>query len=420
MVEERTNFIAHCVRLVISRMSLAITGILFWWLALRLYTIADVGFASVLISSASLLVSMATLGTVPALVRFMPKREDKAKIFGALLAFSLALLFLLFFLFLVFQKYLVPALGIVQAPSFAFIFLMSSILLQLLLISEGLFLSGSETWLVLLSNLIQNLSRLGLQFLFIPLGGMGIFMANSLAAAVAIIISFGYFISRQGNFLVNMALDKRLLKELLPLSFTNFLNGMGLSLPGLIFPLVIFSFYSEKEAVFFYIPWTIFSVCLGFIFSINSVFLMQSSTGSDPLKISKKVFMLTMGLGCFCFFLFYFAGKEILILFKKDFQENSFSLLRVFFLSIFFVIFNQFFIIVYNITGQVRKIGGISILIIVTSFVFSVVLLPILGIVGIAWGWFFSNLLANLYIALDVLNCKRLQYSLRIKTFDRK
>lgn len=420
MVEEEKNLITHCAMLVLSRISLGITGIFFWWLALRLYSIEEVGFGSVLISSVSLLVSMATLGTVPTLVRFMPKQEDKAKIFGALLTFSTMLLFFLFFLFLVFQKYLVPSLGIVQIPSFAFIFLVSSIFLQLLLISEGLFLSGSETGLILLSNLIQNFSRLGLQFLFIPLGGMGIFMANSFAAALSIIMTFWYFTARHGNFLATVSLDKRLLRELLPFSVSNFLYGMGLSLPGLCFPIMIFSFYSGKEAAFFYIPWTIFSVCLGFIVSINSVFLMQSSTGGDPLRIGKKVFITTLVLGVFCFVLFYFAGDYILIFFRKDFSEGSFRLLKVFFLSIFSVIVNHFFIIVYNIKRQVREIGTIAILIIVTSFVFSAVLLPIMGIVGIGWGWFFSHLLANLYIGLDVLKRKRSQHLFRIKTFERK
>ncbi|MGE5309232.1 MAG: hypothetical protein ACM3OC_09115, partial [Deltaproteobacteria bacterium] len=90
MMREK-HFFLHSLRLVLSRISVSVTGVLFWWLALRLYSVDDVGLASVLLSTASLLIFIACLGTVPTLVRFM-KRPDKDRILGSLLMFSLLML----------------------------------------------------------------------------------------------------------------------------------------------------------------------------------------------------------------------------------------------------------------------------------------------------------------------------------------
>lgn len=405
MMREK-HFFLHSLRLVLSRISVSVTGVLFWWLALRLYSVDDVGLASVLLSTASLLIFIACLGTVPTLVRFM-KRPDKDRILGSLLMFSLLMLFSLSLLFALFQRFLVPSLTVFHQPLFMLLFVAATLPLLLLLVSEGIFVSFSQTTPVLMMNLVQNVGRLGLQFLFIAWGGLGIFLSNSVAGAIAVIVAFLRVRKKQIDVKIPLALDRKLLGELLPFSFFNFLNGLALSIPGLVFPLIIFSVLSSREAGFFYVSWNIFYTFLGFVISIHSVFLMQGSSGEDLARVGKKSLLLTMALAAFCFVFVLFEGKPMLRFFKPDLAEGAFRTLMVFCVSLFFVNLNQFFVIVHNIRRRMHIVGVVSLSVIALTVTLGAFLLSRIGVEGIAWAWLLSHVLATIALALDMLISRR-------------
>ena len=405
MPDKNQYFLSHSLHLILSRFSLAISGVFFWWIAARNYSVEEIGLGSVFISASSFLIFISSLGIAPTFVRFLPEDNERGKLIGTFLAFSLSLLVLFCGIFLIGIDFFLPKANILKTsfyPALFFIFVFSMYIFQTL---DGIYISFSDTYLVLLKNVIQNFSRIFLLFLFIFLGGFGIFSSNCLAALVAVLISVTYFVRRFSiyKFWLKFKVDLSILKKLFPFSLVNFLNALSLSLPGMLFPLIILSLYSKREAGLFYIPWMIFSVYCSIITSINSIFLMKASYGEDVKELLKKVLIFSIPLSLIGFIIFVFWGDKILLIFKKDFSQNSYVVLKILFYSIFSFLINQVYITISNIKKEVLKVGIIAILIIIAIIVFSIFFLPKMGSEGIALAWLFSNLLGTVYILIIFL-----------------
>ena len=64
--------------LILNAGVMALFGFIFWNIAARLFTVAEVGMASALISAMGLIVALSTLGFNVALIRFLPKSKKKS------------------------------------------------------------------------------------------------------------------------------------------------------------------------------------------------------------------------------------------------------------------------------------------------------------------------------------------------------
>lgn len=407
-------FILHSLYLILSNISLGLSGVLFWYVAARLYSVENIGLGSGLISLSSLLMFISSLGITSIFVRFLPEDEDKAKLLSTFLGPSLILLVLICLISLVGLNFFLPRMAILRVSFYPFLFSGFVISMYLFHILDGIYISFKKTRLLLFKNIIQHFLRIGFLFLFTLLGGFGIFSSNCLSAIIAVVFSVIFFIGAYPELKLRFKIDFSLLKKLLPFSLVNFLNALSLTLPGMIFPLMAISSFSERDTGFFYIPWMMFLVYCSFITSINSVFLMKASYGEDVKGAFKKTLFFSFLLGVIGFVTFFFWGDKILLIFKKDFLRNSFITLRILFCSIFFFIINQVYITILNIHKKILKIGIISGLIIFNITIFTILFLPKMGGEGLALAWLVSNFLGSFYIIFDFLLRKSNKISLAI------
>jgi len=166
----------------------------------------------------------------------------------------------------------------------------------------------------------------------------------------------------------------------------------------MIFPLVIISLFSKREAGFFYIPWMIFSMYCGFIGAVLSIFLMEASHGEDVKKLLNKVLAFIFLLALVGFLFFTFLGDKVLLFFKKEFSLYSFNILKILFSSIFFFSINQIYLTLKNIEKKIVEFGILSSVIVLSMAILAFMLIPLEGLEGIAFSWFFANLVGNVLI----------------------
>lgn len=384
--------------LICSRGSLAVSGLLFWCLAARLYSVEEIGYGAALISFSSLLIFISSLGIVPTFIKFIPQEKNKARLLITFFFFSSAVLALFYFIFLLSAVLFFPKILLLKNTLYSilfFFFVLSMLIYQGL---EGVYIALKSTPMVLVNNIIQNFLRLLFLFVLVVFSGFGIFASNCLAAMAAILVTAVYLMKKYPNSRLTFNVDQAVFKKLFNFSFVNFLSSIPLLLPGMVFPLLIVIFYSGREAGLFYIPWMIFSVYCSLITSVSSVFLMKASYGQDIKNLLKKTLFLSFGLGALGFFIFMFLAEPILLIFKKDFSLNSPVFLRLLFCSIFFFIVNQIYTTILNIRHQVKSLAGFAAIIILSLLVFVFILMPKLGINGIGLAWLVSNFIGNIYI----------------------
>jgi len=75
--------------IMLTSISNAGFGFIFWMLAVRFYSTADIGLASAIISTMGLIFMLSLLGFDISLVRFLPEREDKKLINSCLTPFNM-------------------------------------------------------------------------------------------------------------------------------------------------------------------------------------------------------------------------------------------------------------------------------------------------------------------------------------------
>ncbi len=401
-------FALHSSHLILSKMLFAVSGVLFWWIAAKLYSVESIGIGSVLISVSSLLVFMSSLGFNSTFVRVLPQDKERAKTVGTLFVFSLFLLILFGIVFILGVSFFPSKRQIFTSYPFAFVFLLLVVVMQIFGLLDGIYISLNLTSLVLIKGVIQNFLRIGVLFSLVYFGGFGIFSSNCLAAIFAIIVSFIFFIQKKPSFKIDFKPNFSILRKYLPFSLVNFLNALSFSLVGMIAPIVILFLYSKREAGLFYIPWMVFSTYCSFILSVNSVFLMEASYGENVKVLFRKALPLSFGLGMIGFLVFFFRSSYILSIFKKDFSVYSSGVLKVLFSSIFFFITNQTYITILNIRKEVVNVGKISIFILLGIVIFALLFMPKLKVIGIAYSWLFANLAGNIYIILGFVKRKYL------------
>lgn len=402
------DFISHSLRLILARASLALSGIIFWWVAVRLYPLQAVGSGSFLICAASLLTFFSSLGAASTFIRFIPEENNQASLVWTLTGFSLSICFIISIVFVSLVYLFFPNANIFGSIFSYLVFCSSTALILLSQLSEGVYISLRHTPSALLLNLIQNFLRILLLFFFTALGGLGIFLSISLAALAAIMISLAYFVRKHHILKFRLRFDLSLLKKLMPFSFVNLLIGLSFSLPGMFFTVVIFLRYSPESTAIFYIPWMIFTVYASSITSVTSVFLMKASYGDRLDTLLRKSLFFSIILGLIGIFVFGFFGDKALLLVKSEFAERSFGMLRILFFSIFFFIINQIYITILNIRKRVFKVGFISCLITAGIFIISAVLMPKFKLEAIAYAWLISNALVSIYILINFKQEKRL------------
>lgn len=392
---KNSSFAVQYFHLISSQLSLSVSGIFFWWVVAQVYSVDDLGTGAGLISAASLIVFLSSLGIAPTLIRFLPQNKNKREIITTLLGAALLLAVLFGLVFLTGVSFFSPGLSFLRAPLYSLFFLLSVVFMQIFNISDNIYIVFKSTHLVLLKSIIQNYLRIGLLFFAVYWKGWGIFSANYLAAAAAVIFSVIYFIKKNQHFNFGVRVNLSFLKELLPFSLVNFLNALSLNFPGMIFPVLILVLFSQREAGFFYIPWMIFTVYCSFITSFYRIFLMRSSYGEASRNLWKKVIKLSFLIAIAGFVLFVFWGDKVLLIFNKEFSQNSFLILKILFCSIFSFTVNQLYITLLNIDKKNLEVGIISMIILLSTAGFSFLFLPGMKSEGVALAWVISNFAGN-------------------------
>ncbi|MBN3040650.1 MAG: hypothetical protein JW867_05945, partial [Candidatus Omnitrophica bacterium] len=104
----KDNIFLHSFYLIFSKISLGISGIIFWWVASRFYSIEDIGLGSALISCGSLLIFLSSLGIIPTFIRFLPQQKEKDSIFETFWSLSFFLLVIFCLIFFILINFFIP------------------------------------------------------------------------------------------------------------------------------------------------------------------------------------------------------------------------------------------------------------------------------------------------------------------------
>ncbi|MBN1324374.1 MAG: lipopolysaccharide biosynthesis protein [Methanotrichaceae archaeon] len=383
----------------LSRAANKAIGLLFWSVAARYYSIADVGLGTAMISSLELVMILSRFGSDVSIIRFMPLR-DKDVVFNSGLWIPAALSLAISLAFLATMDTISPDLSFIRDYSIFFIAIClahsATLTIGYALISErrgGAYLSQN----LLLSTRIPFLPILA------GMGCIGIFFSLGAAYIIALVVS-AVQISRNLRF--RARIDRMFLEDTLRFSSLNYLASVLNAAPALILPIMILNMLGPIEAARWYVAFSVANIILIVPDAISTSFFVEGSHGRDMGKGIFRVLSHTFGLLLIPVVIVYIWGEEILGLLGPEYAK-SIDLLRILVLGSFFVTVYSLYIPIQNIRAR----PGIVVLMNFARFVFllglSYIFIFSYGIIGVGYAWILTYAALSLAVACEAIRFGR-------------
>ncbi|MEK7587096.1 MAG: oligosaccharide flippase family protein [Patescibacteria group bacterium] len=376
-------------------------GFVFWIIASRLYTPAEIGLATSLISVTSLLTTFSLFGLNNVIIRFLPTSSDRNRLIStALVVTSLGsvLTGILFLLWAHVVHNPVIQLGAfsVVAPIFiALIFLQTTGI-----ILDSVFVAERNAKYILFKNSLFSIAKIALPFLFFALGSIGIIYSITIAALLAWLAGLFWVI-----IIINFKFIFFKIKALTGMrrfATGNYLGNLFGALPTSLLPLIIVSRLGAQEAAYFYMPMMIITL-INVIPSANAQSLFAEASNNEKelaahLRKALRYLFLVLTPAVITVGIF---GHLILGFFGPEYTETGTRVLQILAIASFIGSLNYFGDTVLNIKKFSGLYVGMNAFNALTIVLLAYFAAP-LGLVAIALAFLASQILTLLvYIVIN-------------------
>lgn len=363
--------------IILNKMVVAGAGFAFWLLAANYYSVGDVGLATALISSASLIMQFSFLGFDYSMIRFFSK-YDRSKIVNTCLILTVGTAVVLGGVYLAFVRFFSPELAFIQSPLYAAVFLGYITVSIVAQIGSTAFIAMRKAEFSFLQNLIL-IFRLPLLIPLAFLGAFGILTSiGAMYVVVCLVVLYllGRFVTLQ------FKVDPQFVKTSLQFSFGNYIAQIFLNFTYLVLPMMILSILGKDEAAKYYIAYTIGNFLLQIPDAVGMSLFVEGSHGESMRKNVVRAAGAIYAVLIPGVIFMNLAGPQLLAWFGKDYAE-SITLLRLFsIVSLFFAIY-CLMVPIQNVRMNVNRIIKINMIIFVLFMGMSYLFMTHIGIVGV-------------------------------------
>jgi O-antigen/teichoic acid export membrane protein len=360
----RTPVVRNAMYLIATEVVGAVLGLAFWSVAARLFPDDTIlGLGAVLITGATLVAILSTLGFNISLVRFLPEPSAPVvRLINSSVTIASAVAVVLAVAFGLGAGQFLPALAFLSGnPALLALFAFFTVVWTVSLLFDAAFIGLGQARFVLLRAAIYNLLKVPLPlalvvvlsepFALFSAWGVGLLVANLVAAV--------FLLARVvPAYRLRPDLDRAAVGSMVRYSFASHATNVLGAVPGLVFPLLVARVFSPstKEAAYFYIAWMLANLLFVIPGSIFTSVFAEGSRWRPGLKgnaldgLFLSIGVLVPGVGATLL-----AGPWVLAALKPSFAA-AVPLLDVLAVSSFFVAINALYIAVRRVEKRVRSV----------------------------------------------------------------
>ncbi|MEG3055309.1 MAG: oligosaccharide flippase family protein [Methanoculleus sp.] len=364
-------------------------GFFFWMIAARLYSQADVGIATALMSSMGLLILISRLGLDQSVIRFFPQR-DKNRVLGTAIVVPTAVALGAGVVFVAMVDVIAPDLVVVRTVAPLYLGFLGAYSITWIL--EGAFnaIRKSEYYFVL--NLLYG-SRILFLLPLVFLGAMGIFSSFGLSFVLGLILAF--FLLRRCSIHPTPGVDQTFLREAWQFSAGAYVAGMLMAAPNMVIPIMVLNVLGAESTANYYITYAIVSILFMIPYAFTTSLFVEGSHGGEMKKSVFRTLASMFALLIPAIVGISLLGEPILNLIGKDYVEGI-TLLRVLALSAVFVSICQTFISIAKVRNDIRSLIIISGFVSVALLGLGYTLMHRFGLIGMGYAWFTTYAMGTL------------------------
>ncbi len=394
----------NSIYLMLTSISNAGFGFLFWILAAKLYSKDDVGLATALFSAVNLLILLSRFGLDFSIISFFPN-SDKNSIFNTSVIITTISSILLGIIFILGVDIFSPKLHLLKLFSNSFSFLLLVAMSSLLSVTAISFVALRKSEYYFIQSILTG-SRIIFLVPFITLRSLGILNSISFSSVVALLISLIFL--KKLDIKLNFAIDKQFLNNSLNFSAGNYISGLSMSVPSFILPIMVLNTLGSEQAAYYYIVYSINAFLYMIPNTISVSLFVEGSNGENLKKTVQKSMITIFSLLTPAALILYFCGNWILVLLNKDYSSAGLELLRIMIFSSFFVVFNFVYFSIKRVQKDMYRLVLISGINVILIIVFGHLLMLRFGLIGIGYAWLMSYGISSLIIVGTILRSGRI------------
>lgn len=378
----------------------ALFGLLFWIVAARIMPSSDIGLATAAISAVALIQVLSRLGMDAGLVRYLPESNNKNGLYSIVAIVTLATTLFLTAVFVSGLHFFSPALVFMREGFYLPLLLIYVTILSLYSTQNMALIVIRRADLSFVQNLLLGM-RIPILFFVVSLSVLGVFCALSSAFIVTYI--FGTCVLYKCSISLTQNIDFTELKNIFKYSIGNYSANILMMMPLSIVPIMVVNTLGAEESAYYYIAYTIASL-LYMIPSAVSMSLFVEASHNLPLKenvIKSIKFTMLLLIPALIFILLF--GDKLLLLFNKEYSEQSFDILKFLAISSIFSAVTSIYLSIKKIQKDIRMINYVSFALSALIIGFGYVSMLKYGLVGLGYTWLGANALVCIFVIGMVL-----------------
>lgn len=316
------SLVRNSLLLLLATVELAGGGFLFWQVVARLFSVADVGRASALISASVLIANCALLGMHNSVIRYLDVWPDRAATVNTAVTVVVCTATAGGLGFVVASPVLAPRVGaLIHQPLYAAVFVLLTTGFAVGLVGDNVFVAARRSGFVLGRNTVVVGLRLVLPLACVGLGAFGVFTAYQGAMAAAV-LSYLPVLGRVLGLPSRLRIRRDRLAAMWRYSAWNYLATVILMLPALLMPILITERVDATGAGYYYIA-SLLAGVLAFVPQATSrSFFAEAQTDPASMRASlTRVIGLTAAGQAPLLLVLIGGGRVVLGLFGSGYAE---------------------------------------------------------------------------------------------------
>lgn len=381
----------NSIYLMLTTFTGAFFGFFFWMINARLFSSEQIGLATALISSMTLIANFSLLGLNLGIIRYLPKSDRKTDKINTVVAVTFLSTLIVTLIYLIGLPSFSPRLLFLKDNIFfVILFFIVTIFFTLDTIYSNVFIAYRNSKYVFYKSLVGNILKIIAPFALVAFGSFAIFISASFSAVITAIISL-IILYRIFGYRLRATIKKDLLRKMSKLSFGNYVASFMNNLPVTLLPIMITNNLGPSQAAFFYLDIMIVNLLNIIQYSLNqSLFAEGSNNISELRKNVIKSLKFIYGLLLPAIAGVFLLGGYVLSLFGKEYSVEGIAFLRLMSLTTIFVAINGTLSAILNVKGKVGSILFMSTVGALILLTFSYFALPY-GLITLGYAWIISE-----------------------------
>jgi O-antigen/teichoic acid export membrane protein len=381
-------------------------GIIYWWLAVKLYQQTDVGWSSAVISTMTLLSSLSQLNLSGALTRFVPNAGKQARrlimsayLVSVVVSFAAGIVFAL-------GHEIFDTRGIITGSSAQTAWFIASVVMWSIFALQDYAMIGlRQAGWVLAENTVFGVVKIGLLFVFASwMGRYGIFASWTIPFMLST-IPINYLIF--ARFLRNPERAGQPTETLTARQIGNFVMGdylgaMFWTLSTMSLPILVVSQAGEAAGAYFYTAWTIGYAFDLMLLNMGTSLTVEGSIDQQKLDAyARSALIHVLQLLAVPMLVVLAAAPLLLSIYGSAYSDAGTTLLRVLVLAAVPRAVNALYLSRARVQRHIGKIVLVQAAGCIMVLTLGFFLLRGVGITGIGIAWLLSQTILAVVILLS-------------------